>query len=205
MEFFIREWGAGMKRGIFKTRRLILRAITSTDYDAWFDAYVHRKPAQSKWDSGPLPKRKCSRSVFKKVMKEHERLAKTDDYYRYYIFNKKSGAIVGQIDFDIFVRSTHQFANFGYQIFNQHWGNGYGQEAAKCGLLIGFKHLKLNRLEAAINIDNKKSIRLSKKIGMKKEGIKKRYWFENGKWVDHLIYVANPGDIGLKEKQPIIK
>lgn len=194
-----------MKREIFKTRRLILRGITPTDYDVWLDAYVNRKPVQNKWDSGPSSVKECSRSVFKKVMNEHERLAKDDDYYRYYIFDKKSGAIVGQIDFDIFVRSTHQFANFGYQIFNQHWGNGYGQEAAKCGLLIGFKHLKLNRLEAAINLDNKKSIKLVQSIGMKKEGIKKRYWFEYGKWVDHLIYVANPEDIGLKGKRPIIK
>ncbi|MBK9324762.1 MAG: GNAT family N-acetyltransferase [Bdellovibrionaceae bacterium] len=153
-----------MKREVFKTRRLILRAITSTDYDVWFDAYVHRKPVQSKWDSGPASAKECSRRVFNKVMKEHERLAKADDYYRYYIFIKKSGAIVGQIDFDIYVRSTHQFANFGYQIFNQHWEKGYGREAAERGLMIGFKHLKLNRLEAAINLDNKKSIYLAKKL-----------------------------------------
>jgi len=194
-----------MKMEISKTRRLVLRAITSNDYNVWFDAYVNRRPVQSKWDSGPLSKKECSRSAFKKLMKRLEQLAKADDYYRYYIFNKKSGAIVGQIDFDIYVRSTHQFSNFGYQIFNQHWENGYGCEAAKHGLLIGFKHLKLNRLEAAINLDNKKSIQLAKKIGMKKEGIKKRYWFEDGKWVDHLIYVANPEDVGLKARRPTIR
>jgi RimJ/RimL family protein N-acetyltransferase len=60
------------------------------------------------------------------------------------------------------------------------------------------------RLEAAINLDNKKSIRLVKAIGRRREGIKKRYWFEHGKWVDHLIYVANPEDIGLKASKPII-
>ena len=146
-----------MKRGTFKTRRLILREITSNDYEVWFEAYVHRKTSQSKWYSGPLPPEKCSRKIFKEVMREHHRLAKADDYYCYYIFDRKSGAIVGKIDFDIFVRGTHQFANFGYQIFNQYWGNGYGREAAKCGLSIGFKHLKLNRLEAAINTPEKYS------------------------------------------------
>jgi [ribosomal protein S5]-alanine N-acetyltransferase len=72
-----------MKRGIFKTRRLILKAITSKDYDAWFDAYVNRRPTQSKWDSGPLLKKKCSRSAFRKLMRRLEQLANTDDYYRY--------------------------------------------------------------------------------------------------------------------------
>jgi ribosomal-protein-alanine N-acetyltransferase len=185
------------KLGVFKTKRLVLKPITEKDYDVWLDAYTNRMPAQNKWDSGPLPKAKCSKRAFKKIVRKLEQLAKSDDYYRYYIFERKTGNIVGQIDFDVFVRSTHQFANFGYQIFNHHWGKGYGQEASLMGLKIGFRQLKLNRLEAAINLDNRKSIQLAKAIGMRREGIKKRYWFENGKWVDHLIYVANPEDLGL--------
>jgi RimJ/RimL family protein N-acetyltransferase len=60
-------------------------------------------------------------------------------------------------------------------------------------------------LEAAINLDNKASIRLAKSIGMKREGIKKRYWFEYEKWTDHLIYVANPEDVGLRPTKPLRK
>lgn len=191
-----------MKRLEARTRRLILRPLKNSDYDVWFDAYVNGLPKQSKWDREPMNPKKCSRRWFNKIKTDHERLAKKDDYYRYYIFERKTGALIGQIDFDIFVRSTHQFANFGYLIFNRHWGKGYGQEAARAGLKIGFQQLKLNRLEAAINLDNKVSIRLSKKIGMRREGIKKRYWFEYGKWTDHLIYVANPEDIGLKSCKP---
>lgn len=192
-----------MKRQEFRTRRLVLRPLKKSDYLVWYDAYVNGLPKQSKWDREPLAPKKCSRKWFDKIKKEHEDLAKKDDYYRYYVFEKKTGALIGQIDFDVFVRSTHQFANFGYQIYNRHWGKGYGQESAAAGLRIGFKQLKLNRLEAAINLDNKKSILLAKAIGMQREGIKKRYWFEYGKWVDHLIYVANPEDIGLKPSKPL--
>lgn len=191
-----------MKRLEVGTRRLILRPLKNSDYDVWFDAYVNGLPKQSKWDREPMSPKKCTRKWFNKIKAEHERLAKNDDYYRYYAFERKTGALIGQIDFDIFVRSTHQFANFGYQIFNRHWGKGFGEEAARAGLKIGFQQLKLNRLEAAINLDNKVSIRLSKRIGMRREGIKKRYWFEYGKWTDHLIYVANPENIGLKSRKP---
>lgn len=187
------------------TRRLILRVLTAKDYKVWFDAYVNRKPAQSQWDVGPRDKKECTKTIFNKLMRRLEKLAIEDDYYRFYVFDKKSGHIVGDIDFDVYVRNTHQFCNFGYQIYNPYWGKRYGQEAAKAGLKIGFKDLKLNRLEAAINLDNKKSIHLAKAIGMKKEGIKKRYWYENEKWVDHIIYVANPEHIGLKGKKPVIK
>ncbi|MCX7207108.1 MAG: GNAT family protein [Proteobacteria bacterium] len=190
------------KRRKVKTERLTIRPIKPSDYPIWFDAFVNGLPMQSKWDEGPVAPEKCTKSCFIKIIKNHKHMEKTDDCYIYGIFENKTGAMVGHLDFDIFIRSTHQFSNFGYRIYNRHWGLGYGQEAGRAGLKIGFTHLKLNRLEAAINLDNVKSIRLVKAIGMKKEGIKKRYWFENGKWTDHLIYVANPEDIGLKPRKP---
>jgi [ribosomal protein S5]-alanine N-acetyltransferase len=191
-----------MIRKTHKTKRLILRPLQKSDYDVWFDAYANCLPKKSKWDRGPLERKLCTRKWFIKTKKKLEQLAKKDDYYRYYIFEKSTGRIIGLIDFDIFVRSTHQFANFGYQIYNRHWGKGYGIEASLKGLQIGFRDLKLNRLEAAINLDNRKSIKMARAIGMKREGIKKRYWFEYGKWTDHLIYVANPEDIGMKPRKP---
>lgn len=194
-----------MKLKTVNTRRLTLRVLTPKDYQAWLDSNINRKPAQSKWDSGPKTKKDCTKATFLKLMRRLKQLANDDDYYRLYVFEKKSGKIVGEIDFDVYVRSTHQFSNFGYQVYNSYWGKGYGQEAAKAGLKVGFKDLKLNRLEAAINLDNRKSIRLANAIGMQKEGIKKRYWYENKNWVDHIIYVANPEDIGLKGKKPFFR
>ena len=191
-----------MKRPEIRTRRLILRPLQTRDYKKWLQAHVERFPAQSKWDQGPYKAEECPRDYFKKLKARHQELAHNDDWYWFGVFEKKTGRMIGHVDIDVFVRSTHQFANLGYQIYNHHWGQGYGQEAAAAGLKIGFKHLKLNRLEAAINLDNKKSIRLAKAIGMQREGIKKRYWFEDGQWVDHLIYVANPEDIGLKATKP---
>ena len=191
-----------MKRNEVRTRRLILRPLKISDYSVWLEIVTNSLPAQNRWDKGPQSKRKCSKRRLKKIIDGHNQDAKCDNSYWFGVFEKKTGRLVGAVDFDIFLRSTHQFANFGYVIYNRHWGKGYGQEAAKAGLKIGFSQLKLNRLEAAINLDNKKSIRLVKAIGMRKEGIKKRYWFEFGMWVDHLIYVANPEDIGLHSKKP---
>lgn len=193
-----------MKRQEVKTKRLVLRPLRDVDYEAWYDAYVNSLPKKNKWDRDPMKPSQCTRKWFYKVKRKHESLAKNDDYYRYYIFERKTGAIVGLIDFDIFVRSTHQFANFGYQIFNRYWERGYGKEASFAGLKLGFKQLRLNRLEAAVNLDNKASVKLAKAIGMRREGIKKRYWFEYGKWTDHLTYVANPEDVGLKSKKPYL-
>ncbi len=204
MELFS-EGGCPMLGKEVKTKRLILRPLKSSDYAVWLDCWVNRLPSQSRSDSGPKTLRRCSKAHFTKFIARLLSLAKDDDYYQFGVFEKKTGNLIGSIDFDIYVRSTHQFANFEYVIYNRHWGNGYGQESAAAGLKIGFKRLKLNRLEAAINLDNRKSIRLVKAIGMKREGVKKRYWFEDGKWVDHLIYVANPEDIGFRSLKPKLR
>jgi ribosomal-protein-alanine N-acetyltransferase len=190
------------KRRKVQTTRLTIRPLKSSDYNAWLDAAVNRLPLQNKWDLGPLEPEKCTKSYFNKLINRQKHMAKLDDCYYYYVFENITSQLIGFMDFDVFSRNTHQFANFGYQLYNRHWGLGYGQEAAAAGLKIGFKQLKLNRLEAAINLDNHKSIHLVKAIGMRKEGVKKRYWFENEKWTDHLVYVANPEDLGLKSKKP---
>ena len=125
-----------------------------------------------------------------------------DEYYRFSCFEKETGELVGHIDFHIYERGVLQFSNFGYILHGPHWGKGYATEMSLEGLKIGFKHLKLHRLEGSINIGNTRSVKLARRIGMKCEGIKKRYWFEDGVWTDQHIYVATPKDIGLKEESP---
>lgn len=132
-----------LKLKTFNTRRLILRVLTKNDYKAWYESQIHRQPAQNKWDMGPRDKTDCTKTIFIKLVNRLAELANEDDYYRFYVFNKKTKKIIGEIDFDIYVRSVHQFCNFGYQIYNPFWGKGYGQESAKAGLKIGFKGLKL--------------------------------------------------------------
>jgi [ribosomal protein S5]-alanine N-acetyltransferase len=192
-----------MKRKTVRTKRLELRPFLLSDYQTWLEAYTERLPKQSRWDFGPYKVKDFSKEKFRKVLRKHKAFEKEDECYIYGVFERKSKKLVGHIDFTIFERGTHQFANFGYLIHNRYWGNGYGREAARAGLFIGFRHLKLNRLEAAINLDHKKSIALVRAIGMRREGVKKRYWFEHGKWVDHLIYVANPEDVGMKGRKPL--
>ena len=105
---------------------------------------------------------------------------------------KKSGVLVGVIDFCVLYRDDYQMANLGYQIHNRYWRRGYAIEAIKAGFKIAFKDIKLHRLEAAIDLNNKASIALAKKAGLFREGIKKNYLLENGQWVDQLVYVMTP-------------
>jgi RimJ/RimL family protein N-acetyltransferase len=94
-------------------------------------------------------------------------------------------------------------ANFGYQVHNCYWGKGYGREAAKAALKIGFSQLCLNRLEAAIDRENPRSLALARAIGMRREGVKRNYLYEDGAWTDQIVFVANPADAGLRAAKPL--
>lgn len=200
--FILMLEAAMIKRKILKTKRLIIRPYNINDYNTWFDAYVNRLPKRNKYDRDPMNPKQCSKAEFRKMLQRHERISKKDKCYIYGVFEKKIGTLLGVVDIFIIVRDHYQMGNLGYQIHNRYWGKGYGKEAANAALKIGFRDLKLNRLEAAISIDNSRSIALAKALDMRREGIKRRYIYEDNKWIDQITFVANPEDMGMKASKP---
>ncbi len=140
-----------------KTKRLIIRPLKISDYKKSFAD-------------------QCSFDFFKKMIKKYQNFREEKIYYNFGIFEKKSGQLVGELDFDV----KNKKASIGYAIFEEHWYQGFGREAVKEAIQYGFKKLKLEEIFAKIGFDNKKSIRMAKVVGMKKKVMKKR----------HVIYVA---------------
>ncbi|NEQ97380.1 MAG: GNAT family N-acetyltransferase, partial [Cyanothece sp. SIO2G6] len=85
-----------------------------------------------------------------------------------------------------------------------YWRQGFGREAVKAALIGGFEHLGYHRIEAAINLDNHPSIALAQSVGLQQECVRRGFYYENGQWVDHVIYVVLPSDLGLAENPPAI-
>lgn len=123
---------------------------------------------------------------------------------RTWYFFLSNRAAPGNIDLSTIRRGEYQWAILGYEIHNQHWKQGFGKEAVRAALIAGFETLGYHRIEAAINIDNQASIALAQSLGMQRECIRRGFLYEKQQWVDHLIYVAIPSDLGLVEKPPAI-
>jgi ribosomal-protein-alanine N-acetyltransferase len=186
----------------FKTQRLVLRPLNLSDYKVWKEAYFARKPPIYQYDLTAPKGATFSREEFKSLVQRHRKLAKEDRVYVLGVFQRKTGAYLGHVDLAVLRRSDMQWGNLGYGILNQYYGQGFGTEAAKAGLEIGFRFLGFHRLEAVINMDNLRSNRLAKSIGMKQEGKRRAFIFENGKWQDHRVYAAIPEDVGLRSRSP---
>jgi [ribosomal protein S5]-alanine N-acetyltransferase len=81
----------------------------------------------------------------------------------------------------------HQ-AEIGYEVNPEFWGQGYGSEAARALLRLGFEELGLQRISAVCVADNVPSARVLEKIGMQQEGrLRRDSWFK-GRWWDTLLY-----------------
>jgi RimJ/RimL family protein N-acetyltransferase len=111
----------------------------------------------------------------KKYIKEHIKRTKkkNNSKYSFFIELKSEKKIIGGIG----IRNIDKFqgiASIGYWISERYWGQGYGKEAVKSLINFAFKKLNLRRIEAEILIKNKASINLLKKLGFKKEGLKRK-------------------------------
>ncbi|MGB5383389.1 MAG: GNAT family N-acetyltransferase [Lutimonas sp.] len=83
-----------------------------------------------------------------------------------------------------------------YKILPGYWGKGYATEAAKLLVEIGFNNFELHRIEAGVATQNKRSIRVLEKIGMKREGLRRKILPIRGEWVDNYHYAILENEPG---------
>ena len=89
----------------------------------------------------------------------------------------------------------HLRAEIGIWISPSYWKRGYGKKSLSLIKTIGLNHLKLNRLEAHIAIENTNSIHLFKLCGFKEEGTLIQYLKINNKFHDTLLLAYIKEDV----------
>ncbi|MCC2678665.1 MAG: N-acetyltransferase [Pseudobdellovibrio sp.] len=189
-----------------KTKRVVVRPLELSDYETWKSSHLEMLSPQNTWDLTAKTEKELTRAQYKKLLAGRAKFRKKDYFYDMGIFNLR-GDLVGTVSIMEVTRGISHTAYLGYRIFNKYWGKGYGTDAAKAMIDIGFKEIKLHRIEAGIEPKNKRSIRLARTLGMRKEGLKKRAIYLRGQWVDLLMFTLTTEDVGIKfnPKTPLLK
>ena len=81
-----------------------------------------------------------------------------------------------------------KMAEIYFKISPSYWGKGYATELANRIFQFAFKDLKLHRIEAGVATENIKSIRVLEKLGMTREGIRRKILPIRGEWKDNYHY-----------------
>jgi RimJ/RimL family protein N-acetyltransferase len=175
------------------TERLILRPPTLKDAED-IAANANRIDVSRYLALVPYPYSVKDARYFIKLCRKKVK----ENPYNFGITLKHSGKLVGMIGFtglDKFSGKTE----VGYWLGRKYWRQGITAESLKAMVNFAFRKLKLVRLQADVFIENKASANLLKKIGFKKEGLKRKSARakSTGKWHDTYVFGLLRSDVKL--------
>ena len=169
---------------ICKREKLFLRKISKDDADFIFKS-LNNKDLITFLSLGPLKTLEQSKRLIKGYLKYWD----NNLQFNYVIeFQEVSKLKIGSISLWN-INWLHHRAQIGIWLIPSFWRKGLAENSIKLIKNIAFIHLKLNRLEAYIALENKRSISLFEKCGFKKEGILNQYLLFEGKFHNAVILV----------------
>lgn len=81
-----------------------------------------------------------------------------------------------------------RIAEVWYKLHSDFWNKGYATESLKRVLEFGFTELNLHRIEAGCAVENVGSIKVLEKVGMTREGRKRKVLPLKNGWSDNFHY-----------------
>ena len=96
--------------------------------------------------------------------------------------------LVGQLNVANIIHGSVSSATIGYWIASNFAGKGITTVAVALAIDYLFDDAGLHRVEIDIRPENKASLRVVEKLGIRNEGLKERFIYIDGAWRDHLIF-----------------
>ena len=76
----------------------------------------------------------------------------------------------------------------GYWLAPEYWHQGYASEATRAVLHLAFRRLHLHRVEAQVFGFNLRSMRLLRRLGFRREGLRRDILYRGGQWHDEVSF-----------------
>lgn len=150
---------------LIEGERVRLRLLRESDAEAmWRFA---RDPLVTRflpWEPMPAP------SALLPFIRDQDARRRRGDAFCFAVIEKSTGALIGSTDLVDIRRYLQTGAEIGYLLSRDYWGKGYMTEAATLTLRYAFDTLRLRRLVAFADIENRGSRRVLEKLGMSATG-----------------------------------
>lgn len=172
------------KNFIFDTKRLMLLEITIVDLQD-----VHQLlsiPAVDEFNTFGIPKSvKDTEKHITQIIKNKSEVPRHS--YTWKIILKSTNQFIGLTGF-VLSNDKYKLGEIFYKFHPNYWGNGYATELSKRLVVLGFDHFNLHKVEAGVATENIQSIRVLEKIGMTREGLRRKILPIRGEWKDNYHY-----------------
>jgi len=110
---------------------------------------------------------------------------RTAEDQAFVVRRRDTGSIAGVVELQDIFMGDFKNAYIIYYAFEGHQRQGLMKQAVIEVIQIAFSKLKLHRLEANIQPENKASKKLAKTCGFSKEGYSPKFLKKGGQWCDH--------------------
>lgn len=167
---------------MYETERLILRDVNLDDAEL-VEKYASDEQVAKTTLNIPIPYPKGSAKSFLADCIKSKQAGKLAISA---VTLKSTKELIGLIN--ISINNRYNRGELGYWIGRAFWGKGYGTEAAKRIVEIGFDEWKLNRIYAQAFTTNPGSYRVMEKIGLNHEGILKDHVKRFDEFHDLTVY-----------------
>jgi ribosomal-protein-alanine N-acetyltransferase len=175
------------------TDRLRLRSLGPTFAPQVLRYYETNADFRAEWspvpEAGFLSLERQRDLLAREVMDRH-----AGTHVRAWLFLRDDQAletIIGFASLSNIIRGAFLSCFLGYEMHGDHLNRGYITEAIRALVFdIAFGPLGLHRVEANVMPHNARSIRVLEKLGFEEEGMSREYLRINGRWEDHIHFVA---------------
>lgn len=178
---------------ILRTDRLVLRMTTSDDIPAIIRYYTANHEHLAPFS--PIRPHDFLTEPYwqQQIAKSHDDFA-NDRSLRLALFDRaRPSLMIGEANFNGFVRGAGQFCYLGYTIDASYQGGGYMTEALHAAIRYVFDELHMHRIMANYLPHNQRSGKLLRRLGFVVEGYARDYLLIDGAWQDHIMTsLTNP-------------
>jgi ribosomal-protein-alanine N-acetyltransferase len=105
------------------------------------------------------------------------------------------GSFVGQVSVSTIVRGAFDSASVGYWVDERVAGRGVTSTALALVLDHCFREVGLHRVEADVRPENAASLAVVRRMGLREEGLHRRFLYIDGAWRDHLCFAVLAEDV----------
>lgn len=169
-----------------------LRPLRYRDARAWDDVRRRNRDWLTPWDA-TSPDPRLAPVSFRTMVRRYNAQARMGEGLPWVL--AVDGELAGQVNVAGIVRGSAQMAHIGYWIAREHAGHGYVPLAVAMAIDYCFTQMGLHRVEINIRPENRASLRVVEKLGMRSEGLRERFLHIDGDWRDHLSFAVTADEV----------
>lgn len=172
---------------------ITLRPLRLRDARAWREVRAHNREWLKPWDGTLPPEATISQPLgevpgsFGQMVRRQRREAAQGRLLPWAIVTDR---LIGQLTVGGIAYGSLRGAYIGYWIDERAAGRGIMPRAVAMACDYCFDTLRLHRIELNIRPENRASLRVVEKLGLREEGLRPGYLHIDGEWRDHRTFAV---------------